>query len=245
MIDAIRVTVWNEFRHETLHESVRAVYPTGIHSVIADSLAAQDGLVVRTATLDEPEHGLTDAVLAETDVLVWWGHMAHAQVSDEVVARAHRRVLEGMGLIVLHSGHYSKLFQRLMGTHCSLCWRDAGEREVLWVTDPAHPIARGIDKCIVLEHTEMYGEPFAVPAPDELVFISSFAGGEVFRSGCVWNRGAGKVFYFRPGHESYPIFKNPQIKRVIANAVRYVAPRRPRVIDECPKRAIGWFEKKD
>ena len=235
MTDPIRVTVWNEFRHEKSHESVRVVYPDGMHTVIAGFLNAEPGIKARTATLDEPEHGLTEAVLAETDVLTWWGHMAHGQVSDQVVERVRQRVLDGMGLLCLHSAHFSKIFIRLMGTTCSLKWREAGEKERLWIVKPGHPIAHGLGECIELPHTEMYGELFDVPTPDDLVMISWFAGGEVFRSCCCWHRGAGKVVYFRPGHETFPIFKDAAIQRVITNAVRWLAPSgssvTPRVVN--------------
>lgn len=224
MADSIRVTVWNEYRHEKRHPEVAAIYPDGLHNTIATHLRAE-GFTVRTATLDEPEHGLTEAVLAETDVLIWWGHMAHDEVSDEIVARAKRRILEGgMGLIALHSAHFSKIFQTLMGSTCNLKWREIGEKERLWVIEPGHPIAQGLGEYIELPHTEMYGERFDIPAPDTLVFISWFQGGDVFRSGCCYHRGRGKVFYFRPGHETYPIFHQPEVMRVISNAVRWAAP---------------------
>jgi len=183
----------------------------------------------RTATLDEPEHGLTDDVLAKTDVLTWWAHMAHGEVSDAVVERVRRRVLDGMGLLCLHSAHFSKIFIRMMGTTCSLKWREAGEKERLWVVQPGHPIAAGLGEYIELPHTEMYGELFDVPPPDDLVMVSWFAGGEVFRSCCCWHRGAGKVVYFRPGHETFPIFRNAAIQQVITNAVRWLAPSGCRV----------------
>ena len=219
----IRVTVWNEYRHEREEEKYRRVYPDGIHGAIATGLS-EAGLQVRTATLDEPDHGLTEDVLAETDVLTWWGHKAHGEVSDEIVSRVQARVLAGMGLIVLHSGHFSKIFKRLMGTSCDLKWREAGERERLWVVNPSHRIAAGLAEYIQLEHEEMYGEFFDIPAPDELVFVSWFAGGEVFRSGCCYRRGQGKVFYFRPGHETYPTFFNAEVRQVLANAVQWAAP---------------------
>ncbi len=236
MANAIRVTVWNEYRHEKADAAVSAIYPRGIHAAIADFLQAQ-GYEVRTATLDEPEHGLTEDALAQTDVLVWWGHMAHGEVSDEVVQRVYQRVMAGMGMIVLHSGHFSKIFRKLMGTTCDLKWREIGERERLWVVAPGHPIAEGLGEYIELPHTEMYGEHFDIPAPDELVFISWFQGGEVFRSGCCFNRGRGKVFYFRPGHESLPIYHNADVQRVISNAVKWAAP----VAGPAPKR--GHFPK--
>jgi trehalose utilization protein len=224
MGEAIKVTVWNEFRHEKLHDSVRTVYPDGMHAVIAGFLGAEPDIEARTATLDEPDHGLTEEVLGETDVLTWWGHIAHGDVQDDVVARVHRRVLQGMGLIVLHSGHYSKIFRKLMGTAAALKWREADEKERLWVVLPGHPIVQGLGEYIELPQTEMYGEYFDVPQPDELVFVSWFEGGEVFRSGLCYHRGRGKVFYFRPGHETYPIFQNPEVQRVIVNAVRWAAP---------------------
>ena len=223
MTSTLRVTVWNEYRHEKVHDEVGKVYPDGIHEAIAKHLRAE-GLKVRTATLDEPEHGLTDEVLSQTDVLVWWGHMAHLQVSDEVVDRVYERVLDGMGLIVLHSAHMSKIFRKLMGTSGKLKWREIGEKERIWVVEPGHPIAEGLGEYFEVPHAEMYGERFDVPAPDTLVFISWFEGGEVFRSGCCYRRGSGKVFYFRPGHETYPIYYQPEVLRVISNAVRWAAP---------------------
>ena len=224
MSDPLRVTVWNEYRHERERDDVQAVYPDGIHAALAEGLAADD-LSIRTATLDEPEHGLTEAVLEETDVLTWWGHMAHGEVRDEVVARVQRRVLAGMGLVVLHSGHEAKIFQRLLGTTCSLLWREAGEREILWNLAPHHPVTAGVGPTIDLDHAEMYGERFDIPEPETLLFVSWFAGGNVFRSGATWTRGNGRIVYFRPGHETYPMYRNPQILRVIGNAVRWTAPR--------------------
>ena len=224
----IRVLVWGEFVQERTEEAVARVYPRGIHEAIAEHLRKQPDMVVRTATLDEPEHGLSESVLKDTDVLIWWGHVAHDKVSDHVVERVCRRVLEGMGLIVLHSAHYSKPFRRLMGTSCSLKWREAGERERIWVVAPWHPIAGGLPEYFELEHEEMYGEYFDVPPPDELVLISWFEGGEVFRSGCCFYRGRGRIFYFRPGHETYPTYYNPYVRKVIENAVRWAAaPRGP------------------
>jgi trehalose utilization protein len=223
-----RVTVWNEYRQEKSDPPVRAIYPDGIHAAIGEGLR-DAGFDVTSATFDEPEHGLTDAVLASTDVLTWWGHVAHAEVDDAVVDRVQRRVLDGMGLIVLHAGHHSKIFRRLMGTSCDLKWREAGERERIWVIDPAHPIADGLGESFVIEQEEMYGERFDIPAPDELVLISWFQGGEVFRSGCCFHRGRGRVFYFRPGHETHPTYFNPDVRRVIANAVHWAAqPAGPR-----------------
>ncbi len=224
----LRVTVWSENRHEQDPTHVcRQIYPEGMHGAIANHLAAQEGIQSRTATLDEPEHGLSDEVLAATDVLTWWGHMAHEEVADEVVERVQRRVLDGMGLVVLHSAHLSRVFRRLMGTSGVLRWREAGERELLWVIEPGHPIASGVGEYIELPQTEMYGERFDIPKPEATIFISNFEGGEVFRSGCCWQRGRGRIFYFRPGHETFPIYRNEQVLRVITNAVRWAAPINP------------------
>ncbi len=224
MSDKIKVTVWNEGVHEKKNEKVKALYPDGMHKVIADFLQKNDDMEVRTATLDEPEHGLTDEVLKNTDVMTWWGHVAHNKVDDAIVKKVQNRVLEGMGLIVLHSGHFSRIFQTLLGTHCSLKWREVAEKERLWNIEPSHPITRGIGEYIEIPNTEMYGERFDIPTPDKVIFISWFEGGEVFRSGCTWQRGHGKIFYFRPGHETYPIFYNEQVMKVIENAVRWAKP---------------------
>jgi trehalose utilization protein len=223
----IHVTVWNEFVHEKSKPEVARHYPAGIHRTIADALIRQfDGqIVVRTATLEEPEHGLTPGVLASTDVLFWWGHAAHDRVADAVVERVQKRVLEGMGLVALHSGHASKIFGRLMGTGCMLRWRDVGERERLWIVNPAHPLVDGLKgEYFELPQSEMYGEPFDIPQPDDLVLVSWFAGGEVFRSGCTFRRGKGKIVYFSPGHETFPIYHDPTVQRVLANAARWSVP---------------------
>lgn len=219
----MKITVWNEFRHEKDSKAIAKIYPEGIHVTIAEALYKEEGFDVKTATLDEPGHGLTNDVLNETDVLIWWGHMAHDEVDDELVERIASRVRGGMGIIVLHSGHYSKIFKKLTGTSCSLLWRDNDSCRV-WTVNPAHPIAKGIGPYIDLPQEEMYGEPFGIPEPDELVFISWFKGGEVFRSGCCYNIERGKLFYFQPGHEEYPIFHNDKIKRVLVNACKWAQP---------------------
>lgn len=223
----LRITVWNEYRHERTTAAVRTHYPNGIHETIKTGLELSlgSGATVRCATLDQTDHGLTADVLASTDVLIWWGHVAHDEVRDEIVDAVHARVLAGMGLIVLHSGHYAKIFRKLMGTGCGLRWRVDDKLERLWCVNPGHPITDGLGDYFELPQTEMYGELFDVPPPDETVFISWFEGGEVFRSGCCWTRGKGRVFYFRPGHETYPIYHDDNIQRVLANAARWAAPK--------------------
>lgn len=217
----MKVTIWNEYRHEQESDIVRNIYPEGIHQQIASFIEDAE---VTTATLDEPEHGLTEDVLNATDVLIWWGHKAHDEVDDAIVDRVQKRVLEGMGLVVLHSGHFSKIFKRLMGTGCDLKWREAGDKERIWTVMPGHPIAEGLPEFFELPKEEMYGEHFDIPAPEELVFISWFEGGEVFRSGATFKRGNGKIFYFRPGHETYPTYYDSNVQRVINNAVRWAKP---------------------
>lgn len=221
---SIRVTVWNEFRHEKKdNHPAKEVYPDGIHTVIAEALTSA-GYDARTATLDEPEHGLTQDVIDNTDVFIWWGHMAHQEVDDAIVEKVKERVLAGAGLIVLHSGHFSKIFKALMGTTCNLKWREANEKERLWVVNPAHPIVAGIGEYFELPNEEMYGEHFDIPQPDELILVSWFSGGEVFRSGATFSRGAGKIFYFRPGHETHPTYFDANVRTVIVNAVKWAAP---------------------
>ncbi len=233
MSSPTNVLVWGEYRHEKKNPKVATLYPDGMHETIAAALRQHDDLSVETAWLDQPEHGLTDERLNATDVLIWWGHMAHADVDDNVVARVRRRVLEGMGLIALHSAHYSKIFKALMGTTCSLKWRESTDKERLWNLLPSHPITQGIGDYFEIPAEEMYGEPFGIPTPDELLFVSWFTGGEVFRSGATWQRGNGKVFYFRPGHETYPTYHQPEVQRVILNAVRWANPT-VCIPDDCP-----------
>jgi len=224
----IRAVVWGENVHEQTNKIVADLYPDGMHGAIAASLR-DGGIEATTATLQEPEHGLTEDRLAQTDVLLWWGHAAHGEVSDVIVDRVADHVHAGMGLILLHSSHFAKIFKRLMGTPCNLTWREAGERERLWITSRNHPIAAGLPDHFELENEEMYGEPFAVPEPLETVFISWFQGGEVFRSGLTYKRGAGNVFYFRPGHETYPTYYDPNVQTVLRNAVRWAHNPAPRV----------------
>lgn len=225
-MNPIRVTIWNEFVHErdagAVGDFIRAIYPDGIHAHLAAKLAAPD-LEIRTATLNEPELGLPDPVLGSTDVLLWWGHCAHDRVPDELVSRIQARVLAGMGLIVLHSGHYSKIFRRLMGTDCRLRWREIGEKERLWVVAPGHPLTAGVPETFTLPHSEMYGEPFDIPDDGKVIFMSWFEGGNPFRSGMAFQRGAGQIFYFSPGHETYPIYHDANVLRVLANAIRWSA----------------------
>lgn len=240
----LHVTVWGENVHEQRDESVRELYPEGMHTEIAAAIKEHLGEAAEltTATLQQPEHGLSEEVLETTDVLTWWGHAAHDDVDDAVVDRVQRHVLGGMGLVVLHSAHASKIFKRLMGTTCTLNWRSDDDRELVWTVAPAHPIARGVPSPIIIEAQEMYGEYFDIPAPDELVFISSFSGGEVFRSGCAYQRGNGRIFYFSPGDQEYPVYYHSAVRRVIGNAVGWTARwTRAHQEPESSQRPTGWW----
>ena len=237
-----RVVVWNEARHEKKNPKVAEIYPNGMHEAIASHLRKASDLQVKTATLDEPEHGLSEDVVKNTDVFVWWGHLAHNDVTDKIVDRVHQRVLGGAGIVVLHSGHFSKIFKKLMGTTCDLKWREEeNEREILWVTRPGHPIVQGIEDHFILAREEMYGEYFDIPEPETTFLISSFGGGEVFRSGCTWQRGAGRVAYFRPGHETFPTYHDKNVLKIIENAVRWAAPC-PATPPKFGNRKLGWVD---
>lgn len=243
----IRATIWGENMQDRTDERVRTHYPEGMHEAIASGLREALGAqaVVRTATLHQPEHGLSEDVLEQTDVLAWWGHEGHDLVSDQIVQRVQEKVLSGMGLIVLHSAHFSKIFRKLMGTGCTLHWREAHDREIVWTVSPGHPIAAGIPQAFIIPRQEMYGEYFDIPQPDELVFISSFSGGEVFRSGCCFKRGQGRIFYFSPGHETFPIYHHKMVQRVIANAVLWAAEgtRAAYPTTQNYRSDEGWFER--
>ena len=231
----INVTVWSEYRHEKTEDYVRAIYPGGLHAAIGKALEEDGDIKVTLATLDDPEQGLPDSVLNNTDVLFWWGHLAHGEVSDELVARIVRRVYGGMGFVALHSGHHSKPFKAIVGTTGNLLW-GATKPEVIWNINPTHPIAKGIPSHFKLESEEIYAEPFQIPEPDELVFLSWYETGYAFRGGCCWKRGAGKVFYFQPGHESVPTYHNSTVQQILRNAAHWAAPAETgyAVVDGCP-----------
>ena len=218
----INVTIWNEYRHEKTDDKVKALYPDGIHAYLKSVLDC-DELNITLASLDDPECGLTDEVLNNTDVLVWWAHMCHHEVPDSVADRVRDRVYAGMGLILLHSAHYSKVIQKVVGMTGHLTWGDE-VKEVVWNINPTHPIAAGVPTHFILPKEEIYGEPFQIPEPDELIFVGWYETGHVFRSGCTWRRGYGKVFYFQPGHESVPTYYDKNVQKIIKNAIFWAAP---------------------
>lgn len=219
----LRVTVWNEFVHERELPEIRAVYPEGIHGCLRNFLEKEQDITVRCVTLDMPDQGITQELLDNTDVLIWWSHARQEDISDETVRLVRNAVHSGMGLVALHSAHFSRIMRDLLGTTMTLHWRH-GDREKLWCIDPTHPIAQGVPACIDIPEEEMYGECFDIPRPDDIIFIGWFAGGQVFRSGVTFTRGRGKIFYFQPGHEEAPVYQHPDIQRIIINAVRWAAP---------------------
>lgn len=239
----MKVRIWNEFFEERVYPTVSRHYPDGIHVALADALASLDA-EISCATQDEAEHGLPHEILDETDVLLWWAHLTHEQVSDDVVERIHQRVLDGMGLVILHSGIGSKVAQRVLGTSCSgTGWRH-GDAELLWTVDPQHPIARGVPVPVVIPEGEMYGEPLDIPVPDELVFLSSYSGGEVLRSGALWHRGLGRVAFFAPGHEESPIYYQPEIRHILRNVTLWAGKREiPGSPQNVPSREGEWPER--
>ena len=245
--NVIRVTIWNEFQHEKKKPEVKALYPDGIHAFVRDFLKVNEDLEIRLAALCDPDQGLPDKVLESTDVLIWWGHVAHAQVDDALVERIRNRVYLGkMGFIALHSAHHSKPFKAIVGTNGNLSW-GRNQKEIMWTMMPSHEIAAGIPDHFLLEEEELYSEPFYIPQPDALVFGAWFEDGHIMRAGACFHRGAGKVFYFQPGHETCKSFYNPYVQKIIKNAVYWAAPNHiPQVIeDKCPhilKPVVDEFE---
>lgn len=220
-------------------EEIHQAYPDGLGVTLKNYLNQLDGIEAELVTQDMPDCGLTAEVLDRTDVLIWWAHITHDSVPDSLAFLVEQYVLRGMGFIALHSAHLSKPLKFLLGTSCTLQWRE-GDRERIWTTAPAHPIAAGIPASFELDVEEMYGEYFDIPKPDDVIFTGWFAGGEVFRSGCTWTRGYGKIFYFQPGHETNPTYHNPVILKVIENAVRWTAPAEGiRPVPECPHAKVA------
>ena len=219
----IHVTVWNEYVSDRENPAAAAAYPEGIHGCLAKTLGEEPDFIVRTATLQEAHQGITRELLEGTDVLLWWSHIRQEEVDEKTVDLVEDAVRRGMGLIALHSAHYSKVCRRLLGTPMTLHWRE-GDREILWKADASHPIAAGVPDQILLPEEEMYGEPFAIPKPDDVVFLGWFAGGEAFRSGVTFHRGYGKIFYFQPGHETRRIYVLPPIRQILVNAIRWARP---------------------
>ncbi len=232
----LNVVIWNEYRHEKTDEEVRALYPNGLHAVIKEFLDVNEDMEVSLAALDDPDQGLPDERLETIDVLVWWGHLAHSEVDDALVKKIQKRVYLGkMGFIALHSGHHSKPFKAIVGTNGNLSW-GRNQKEIMWTLMPSHEIAAGIPDHFLLESEELYSEPFGIPQPDALVFGAWFEDGHIMRAGACFHRGAGKVFYFQPGHETCRSFFNSYVQRIITNAIRWAKPNDfgYEIKDTCP-----------
>ena len=247
--DIVRVLVWDE----NPGNAPADVYPNGIRGAIAEGLNRPDKrapILAATAHLDEADQGCSEVALQAADVLIWWGHARHGQVTEETARRIYTQVHErGMGLILLHSAHYSKPLQWTLAAsgHLKGGWRVTSppDREEITVCAPRHPIAEGV-RDFTLESEEMYGAPFEVPAPQCVVFQSHFPlGKEYFPCGICWTvgrgktegftsgpgggvgegQGVGRVFYFRPGHETYPTYYNTTVRKILRNAVLWAAGR--------------------
>ena len=226
----IRVTVWNENLHERTIPEIKAVYPDGIHGEIASIFKDDKNIEVKCVTMDMENQGLSRELLENTDVLIWWSHALNDEVTDENAAMVSEFIMRGMGFVALHSAHMCKVLRRILGTTMTLKWRD-NDSERIYVTAPSHPIASGIPEYFDLPHEEMYGEYFDIPKPDDVIFTGWFKGGCVFRSGVTFSRGSGKIFYFQPGHEEFPIYRNPIIRKIIKNAVNWAAPTDGAILD--------------
>ena len=224
MENQIRVLVWSEFTESN------DVYPQGIHGEIAGYLNTDPNIIARTTELADEDCGVGEKILGDTDVLFWWGHEKHELVDDDAVERVVRKVREeGMGFVSLHSSLTSKPFIALMGTSCKIgSFRVDGEMERVHVVAPHHPIADGVRDFVITE-TEMYGEPFDVPNPKEVIFESVFQDNPLYSTttwrfcGCTWDVWDGRVFYFRPGHETYAIYRDENIQRILLNASYWAA----------------------
>ena len=228
----MNIIIYNEGIHDK-QDWMKPIYPDGIHGAIKQGIKGEHNITV--VTLDNITD-ITRELLADTDVMIWWGHAAHHLVPDEISTVVTEAVQKGMGFIALHSAHMSKPLRQLLGTSCTLKWRD-DDSERIWVTAPAHPIAQGLPEHFELPEEEMYGEYFDIPKPDDVVFMGWFNGGEVFRSGVTFTRGLGKIFYFQPGHEAYPIYYNENIIKVINNAITWAKPTTRISSQDCPNYA--------
>ena len=225
-----KVVVWSE-GSANVDEGSKKVYPEDINTAIAEGLAPLKarGWEIVKATLGDPDQGISDELLAGTDVLIWWGHKKHGEVKNELVDKIDQRVRDGkMGFIATHSSHFAKPFKKLMGTACS--WGeyvvDGTSVEIL-VKEPSHPICRGV-RSFKLPKIERYGEPFAVPAPEAVPLDGRYTKPDgktaPARMGLCWAVGKGKVFYFTPGHETYDDYYRPEVRRIFVNAVQWAAP---------------------
>lgn len=271
----VRVVVWDERQ-----PSQKEAYENFLGNAIADFLRGEDGLAVQSVTIDDPEQGISQAVLDNCDVLIWWGHKRQSEILPEAGKRIVERISSGkLHLIALHSAHWSTPFVEAMneitrrrtvatGTaksdityvpppkqytvprydtrltpftiarkfpdgrqnlevHLPYCcfpaYRNDGKPSHVKILQKGHPITKGIPHEFQISRTEMYDEPFHVPEPDDVILEERWATGEWFRSGMLWRLGKGIVFYFRPGHETFPVYKEQFPLKILSNAVRWAA----------------------
>ncbi len=216
----LRVRVWCE------GTAPRAVYPQDIDGAVAAHLGKSPGVKVERARLTDPSAGLADAALDATDVLIWWGHIRHDAVPDDRAQAVIRRVRAGkLGLVALHSSCASKPFKGLMGMSCEPGgWREDGRPEHVKIAAPDHPIARGVAP-FTIPRSDMFAEPFDVPAPETVVLVSSWDRGETLRSGLTWSVDKGRVAFLRTGHDAFPVLFHPAVRQLLANASQWVGRR--------------------
>ncbi|MEZ5042821.1 MAG: alpha/beta hydrolase fold domain-containing protein [Saprospiraceae bacterium] len=275
----IKVVVWDERQKKQ-----QKAYPDFMGNHIADYLKKNDLLRVYSVGLDDPEQGLSDEVLENCEVMIWWGHVRHPEISVATSKKLIERVKAGtLEMIFLHSAHWANPFveamnevtrQRVEAKYATLeaqvtiefvtppdslrfrvpklgemvkpaiyerkfpdgqlkvkvdmptCifpfYRADGKPSTVITLQPKHPIAKGIPSQFTIPATEMYDEPFHVPDPDEVIFEERWETGEWFRSGSLWNVGKGKVFYFRPGHETYKVYYEVMPLKIIENTVLWM-----------------------
>jgi trehalose utilization protein len=214
----VRVLLWSE------QTEPRDVYPTGISGALADHLNQHKEFEAKTAKLDDPDAGVGEAALAETDVLVWFGHKKHGAVPDDAVERVVKHIRErGMGFVGLHSTHFAKpLKKALNDTGAWSSYKNFGQPEQMWVVLPKHPIAKGL-KDFTIPKEEIYTEPFEVPEPEAVIVEGTWPSGHRNRECMVWTLDKGRFVYIRAGHEDYPIYFMPEMQTLVRNGVLWAA----------------------
>lgn len=223
------VVVWSE------GTAPKEIYPNDINGAIAEGLKAsplmKDWDVV-IAGIDDPDQRISDELLKKTDVLIWWGHKKHGDVKDALVDKIEKRVKEeGMGFIALHSAHFAKPNKRIMGTPCTFAAYVCDNKEnVVSVAMPNHPICKGVAKTFTVANDERYSDPYAVPTPDAVpltaIQVRNDGTKEEAKMGFCWTVGKARMFYLQMGHETNPIYFDPEIRKVMANAVLWAAPKK-------------------
>lgn len=218
--ESVNALVWSEGTEP------EDVYPRGVRGPIADYLSEETDIEARTRSIEDEDQGVSGDDLEWADVILWWGHLRHDDVTDETVDRIEEHVREnGVGFVSLHSAHYARPYKRLIGMSGDLGGHRLtdDESEYVEVCAPDHPIAEGVDD-FTLPEVEMFGEPYDIPEPETVVLHSEYSeGDEEFRSGVTFEFGEGRGFYLRPGHEEFEIYLDDNIQRIVTNATRWAA----------------------